>query len=205
MRRLYAGTRMLEDAVAAEPFAQFHRWLGDAVAAGLPEPNAMVLATVHADGAPGARHVLLKELDDDGFVFFTNHGSTKAADIATNPAVALCFPWFPMGRQVSVQGEAARISVEESRAYWARRPLESQRGAWASRQSEVVESRDSLERRLSDVEGRFGEQVPLPEFWGGYRVYPDVVEFWQGAPARLHDRLRYRRTADGWHLQRLAP
>src|SRR5690625_6341883 len=178
MRRNYAVTRMLEEAVAAEQFAQFHRWLGDAVAAGLPEPNAMVLATVHADGAPGARHVLLKELDDDGFVFFTNHGSTKAADIATNPAVALCFPWFPMGRQVSVQGEAARISVEESRAYWARRPLESQRGAWASRQSEVVEARDARERRLAGVEGRCGEQGPRPAVSGGDRAARRVVQGW---------------------------
>jgi pyridoxamine 5'-phosphate oxidase len=205
MRRNYPTERLLESAVASEPFAQFHSWLRAAVAAGLPEPNAMVLATATSDGRPSARHVLLKELDDTGFVFFTNLGSRKAAEISANPAVSLCFPWFAMARQVVASGTAAPVSRGETEKYWATRPRESQLGAWASDQSSVIASRAELEAAAASAAARFPETVPVPPFWGGFRVSPHTVEFWQGGPARLHDRLRYTRTEDGWRLQRLAP
>jgi pyridoxamine 5'-phosphate oxidase len=205
MRRPYPPVRLLESDVAASPFDQFRQWLDDAIAARLPEPNAMVLATATPDGRPSARHVLLKELDESGFVFFTNHGSRKAAEIASNPAVSLCFPWFAIGRQVVVCGSASPVSRAETEAYWATRPRESQVGAWASDQSSVIASRAELEARAEKVAARFPDDVPTPEFWGGYRVVPDTVEFWQGAPGRLHDRLRYARTDGGWRIERLAP
>jgi pyridoxamine 5'-phosphate oxidase len=165
----------------------------------------MVLATATADGRPSARLVLLKELDDTGFVFFTNIGSRKAAEIAANPAVALCFPWFAIERQVVVAGTASPVARAETEAYWATRPRESQLGAWASEQSTLIGSRAELEARAAAAAERFPDVVPLPEFWGGYRVEPESVEFWQGGPGRLHDRLCYRRTRDGWRLERLAP
>lgn len=205
MRRTYPSGRLLEAAAAQEPMVQFREWLAAAVSAGLPEPNAMVLATATPDGRPSARHVLLKDVDDVGFVFFTNHGSRKAAEIAANPAVALCFPWFAMARQVMVCGRAAPIPRTAVEEYWATRPRESQIGAWASRQSAVIGSRADLEAAAAAMDRRFAGPVPLPDFWGGYRVEPDSVEFWQGAPGRLHDRLRYARTTHGWRLERLAP
>jgi pyridoxamine 5'-phosphate oxidase len=208
MRRRYDRGRLLESDVAPEPFEQFRRWLADAVRDGsVVEPNAMVLATVGADGRPSTRHVLLKELDARGFVFFTNYGSRKAAEMAANPSVSLCLPWVPLQRQVVVEGEARRVPREESAAYWGTRPRESQLGAWASDQSRVVPSRAHLEARLAEVSARFPQEVPLPEQWGGYVVVPSAVEFWQGGPGRLHDRLRYRRAAaqGGWLLERLAP
>jgi pyridoxamine 5'-phosphate oxidase len=207
MRRPYDRGRLLESDVAAEPFGQFRRWLADAVAAGVVEPNAMVLATADSCGRPSARHVLLKELDDRGFVFFTNYGSHKAADLTVNHAAALCFPWVFLERQVVAGGTVSRVTREESAAYWATRPRESQLGAWASEQSRVVASRNELEARLAEVARRFPDAVPLPDWWGGYRLVPDSVEFWQGGPARLHDRLRYRRVGDGssWVLERLSP
>lgn len=191
--------------MAVDPFAQFRSWLHDAVTAGLPEPNAMVLATAAADGAPSTRHVLLKELDSKGFVFFTNQGSRKVSEMTQNPHVSLCFPWFSMERQVVVCGTASPVAREESEAYWNTRPRESQIGAWASPQSAVISSREELEAAAADVAGRFPDDVPLPDFWGGFRVVPQTVEFWQGGPGRLHDRLRYRRADGHWELQRLAP
>lgn len=205
MRRPYSAPRLLESDVAPEPFAQFRAWLADAVAAALPEPNAMVLATTTPDGRPSARHVLLKELDDAGFVFFTNYRSRKAAEITANPAVSLCFPWFAIERQVVICGSASQVSRAETEAYWATRPRDSQLGAWASTQSAVIGSRAELESAAAAAAERFPSAVPVPDFWGGYRVLPDSVEFWQGAPARLHDRLRYVRAEHGWHLERLAP
>jgi pyridoxamine 5'-phosphate oxidase len=205
MRRIYPSERLLESAVADEPFALFRRWLATAVECRLPEPNAMVLATATPDGQPSARHVLLKELDDSGFVFFTNLGSRKAAEISANPAVSMCFPWFAMARQVVVCGTAAPISRTETDAYWATRPRESQLGAWASDQSSVIGSRAELEAAAEAAARRFPGTVPVPSFWGGFRVTPDTVEFWQGAPARLHDRLRYTRAGSEWRLERLAP
>jgi pyridoxamine 5'-phosphate oxidase len=205
MRMNYPAGRLLEAEAAVDPIAQFRAWLAEAVAAGLPEPNAMVLATAAPDGRPSARHVLLKDIDDDGFVFFTNHASRKAVEMVANPAVALCFPWFAMARQVVVNGTAAQIPRSAVEEYWAGRPRDSQVGAWASRQSAVIGSRADLEAAARAAAQRFPGPVPLPEFWGGYRVEPEEVEFWQGAPGRLHDRLRYTRTDDGWRLERLAP
>jgi pyridoxamine 5'-phosphate oxidase len=205
MRRRYPTEPLLESAVANEPFAVFNSWFVAAVECGLPEPNAMVLATATPDGRPSTRHVLLKELDDSGFVFFTNLGSRKATEISANPRVSLCFPWFAMARQVVVCGTAAMVSRTETEAYWVTRPRESQLGAWVSEQSSVIESRAELEAEAVAAAERFPESVPVPPFWGGYRVVPDTVEFWQGGPARLHDRLLYSRTDGGWRLQRLAP
>jgi pyridoxamine 5'-phosphate oxidase len=205
MRRNYPTERLLESAVADEPFALFRRWLAAAVGCQLPEPNAMVLATATSDGRPRARHVLLKELDGSGFVFFTNLGSRKAADISANPAVSLCFPWFAMARQVIACGTAAPVTRPEVEAYWVTRPRESQLSAWASDQVSVIGSRAELEAAAAAAAERFPETVPAPPYWGGYRVVPDTVEFWQGGPARLHDRLRYTRTDGGWRLERLAP
>ncbi|HET6920476.1 MAG TPA: pyridoxamine 5'-phosphate oxidase [Jiangellaceae bacterium] len=205
MRRNYPAERLLESALADEPFMVFRSWLAAAIDCGLPEPNAMALATATPDGRPRARHVLLKELDDSGFVFFTNLGSRKAADISVNPAVSLCFPWFAMARQVVVTGTAEPVTRAETEAYWVTRPRESQLSAWASDQSSVIGSRAELEAAAEAAAERFPEAVPVPPFWGGYRVVPDTVEFWQGGPARLHDRLRYQRTDGGWRLERLAP
>lgn len=205
MRRRYAAARLLERDVAAEPYAQFRTWLHDAVTAGLPEPNAMVLSTATTDGRPSSRHVLLKELDVHGFVFFTNHGSRKATELAANPWASLCFPWFGMERQVVAAGAVSRVADEESIAYWVTRPRESQLGAWASDQSSVIGSRAELEQAAREVDRRFPDDVPLPPFWGGYRVVPESVEFWQGGPGRLHDRIRYRRGAEAWVIERLAP
>jgi pyridoxamine 5'-phosphate oxidase len=205
MRMHYPVGRLLESDVAAEPVAQFRVWLAAAVAAGLPEPNAMVLATATPDGRPSARHVLLKEVDAAGFVFFTNHGSRKAMEMTANPVVALCFPWFAMARQVVVNGTVAQLPRSAVEDYWTTRPRDSQIGAWASRQSAVISSRSDLEAAAAAAARRFPGPVPLPEYWGGYRVEPEEVEFWQGAPGRLHDRLRYTRAVDGWQLERLAP
>lgn len=208
MRRAYSARRLLEADAPTEPYPLFHAWLGDAVRAGVPEPNAMVLATVDEAGRPSTRHVLLKELDATGFVFFTNLNSRKAAEIAANPEVSLCFPWFAMERQVVVCGAAGTVARAEAAAYWATRPRESQLGAWASDQSAVITSRGVLDTRVAEAAERFPREVPLPEFWGGFRVTPRTVEFWQGGPARLHDRLRYvREVSEGaaWRLERLAP
>ncbi len=205
MRRNYPTERLVESAIAAEPFAQFRNWLRAAVAVGLPEPNAMALATATSDGRPSVRHVLLKELDESGFIFFTNLGSRKAVEIAANPAVSLCFPWFAMARQVVASGRAAQVTRAETEKYWATRPRESQLGAWASDQSAVIGSRAELETAAAEAATRFPKTVPVPPYWGGFRVTPDTVEFWQGGRARLHDRLRYTRTDRGWRLDRLAP
>lgn len=205
MRRRYDRQPLVETDLAATPDEQFARWLGDAVRAGLVEPNAMVLSTVH-DGEARSRHVLLKQADADGFVFYTNLGSDKAHDMAVAPSVSLCFPWFPMQRQVIVTGTALRVPREEAWVYWHSRPRESQIGAWASHQSAVIGSRAELEEQAAAVAARFPGDIPLPDFWGGYRVRAAAVEFWQGGPGRLHDRLRYRRAdAGGWLVERLAP
>jgi pyridoxamine 5'-phosphate oxidase len=202
----YSLGTLTESAVLADPIAQFQRWFDEALAAGIPEANAMTLATADKSGAPSARVVLLKWIDSRGFSFFTNYDSRKGRELARNPRAALCFYWQPLERQVRIEGAVEKTSREESEAYFRTRPLEAQIGAWVSRQSEVIESRDELERRQAEVAARFaGAPVPLPDFWGGYRVVPESVEFWQGRPGRLHDRLRYERSAGAWVIRRLSP
>lgn len=206
LRREYAKQALDEQSVAAEPLAQFRIWFDAALASGIVEPNAMVLSTADADGRPSARVVLLKDIDDRGLSFYTNYNSRKADDIAANPRVSLTFWWQELERQVRVEGRAEQLAESESDLYFASRPRGSRLGAWASPQSAVVASREELEHALEEVETRFGDgDVARPPHWGGYRVVPDVVEFWQGRPARLHDRIRYRRSSDKWLIERLAP
>jgi pyridoxamine 5'-phosphate oxidase len=205
----YLGDHLLESEAPRDPYALFARWLADAFAAKeggvLPEPTAMVVATSHG-GRPSARTVLLKEATPQGFVFFTNYRSHKGAELAENPLVALHFGWYPLQRQVRVEGVSARVSRAESEAYFATRPRGSQLGAWASAQSSEVASLEALTDSYAAAEERFaGQDVPCPEHWGGYRVTPDLVEFWQGQPSRMHDRLLYRESSVGWQAVRLAP
>ena len=208
MRERYAGLGLSEATVPADPLQLFAEWFTDAVAAGLPEPNAMVLATVTPDGWPQARTVLLKGFSPDGLRFFTNTTSAKGDELATTPRAALVFPWHAISRQVRVVGEVTPLGPAEVAEYFASRPRESQLGAWASPQSRVVGSRADLDRLLAEAARRFpvGTTVPVPPGWGGYRVAPVTWEFWVGRPGRLHDRLRYRRRpGEAWVLDRLAP
>jgi pyridoxamine 5'-phosphate oxidase len=191
---------------AADPLRQFNRWFDAAAAAGLRLPNSMTLATVSAEGHPSARMVLLKGIEQGGFVFYTNYESDKARDLDSRPHAALVFHWKSLERQVRIAGRVERVSAEDSDAYFATRPLGSQHSAWASPQSTVVANRAWLEERAQDYAARFETNVPRPPFWGGYRVLPEMIEFWQGRDDRLHDRLLYRRQADGtWIIERLAP
>ena len=207
-----AGT--LEDGdLPADPLTAFLGWFAEAERVGLPEPNAMVLSTADAAGSPSSHTVLLKQADARGFVCFTNLTSRKGRELAANPRAALVFPWFAMHRQVTVTGSASLIGRDEVDEYFASRPRGSRIGAWASRQSTVIDGREGLEARFAELDARFGDAVPTPEFWGGWLIRPDAVEFWQGRPSRLHDRLRFRRisedaelgAADGWVLERLSP
>ena len=206
LRRDYAAGGLSEADLLPDPVAMFRRWMHDAVTAGLHEPNAFVLATVGADGAPASRIVLLKGLDDRGFVFFTNYASRKGGELDAEPRVAMLFPWHVLERQVRVEGVARRLSDAENDAYFATRPRVSQVGAWASPQSQVVRDRADLDERYAAVLRRFADgDVPRPEHWGGFCVAPEAVELWQGRIGRMHDRLRYRRTPEGWVTERLAP
>lgn len=205
LRREYrqAGLRALD--MDPDPLRQFARWMEDALAANLREPTAVTLATADADGSPSARTVLLKGYED-GFVFYTNYHSRKARELDANPRAALVAYWAPFERQVVVAGVVARVSPEESDAYFRTRPRGSQIGAWASEQSSVIAGREVLERRFAELEREFaGRDVPRPPHWGGYRLTPDTITFWQGRPDRLHDRLRYRKHGGRWVLERLAP
>jgi pyridoxamine 5'-phosphate oxidase len=198
---------MLEDEVEPDPLAQFKRWYAEAVAAGIQLPEAMMLATATPDGAPSARMVLLKGIDERGFVFFTNYESRKGRELEVNPRAALVFHW-PQNprRQVSARGTVERLPPEESAEYFRTRPFGSRIGAWASRQSEVIPGREGLERSFAELEAEHAEgEVPRPPWWGGYVLHPDTVEFWQNRPNRLHDRLRYRRSGEDWVLERLSP
>jgi pyridoxamine 5'-phosphate oxidase len=196
-----------EDMLAADPHDQFDRWMTDVIEAGLPEPTAMVLATVSAAGQPRARTVLLKGHDKDGFTFFTNRTSRKGTDLDQVPRACLLFPWHAIHRQVIVEGTVTRITAEASAAYFRTRPRGSQLAAWASRQSTVISSRQELDDRYELMERRWPDdaEVPLPEFWGGYLVTPQSIEFWHGRLNRMHDRLRYRRADQRWVVERLAP
>ena len=208
LRSSYARAGVDEVDLATDPLRQLRSWLADSVDAGLPEPNAIVVATADLAGRPSVRYVLLKGLDERGLVFYTNHGSAKAADLDANPWASVLFPWHALERQVRVTGAVSRVSREESAAYFARRPRGSQVGAWASRQTEVAASRADLDASYAAYEERWpeGTDVPLPDFWGGYRVAIETAEFWQGRHNRLHDRLRYRRCRDEtWTVERLWP
>jgi pyridoxamine 5'-phosphate oxidase len=192
--------------VDPDPVVQFGRWFDDARAADLVEPSAMTLATASADGVPSARMVLLRGVDQRGFVFYTNYESRKAAELAANPRAALVFWWGALQRQVRVEGPVQPTSQEESAAYFRTRPPASRLSAWASPQSRVIPDREVLDRRVAELAARHPDgDVPLPPFWGGYRLVPEVVELWQQRPNRLHDRLRYTRTPGGWRIERLAP
>lgn len=210
LRVAYSARGLDEGELAPDPVEQFHRWLADAVAAELPEPNAMVVATATPQGLPSARHVLLKGCDQRGFAFYTSASSRKGRELAANPRATLCFPWFPLERQVIVEGPVEAVDRDEAADYFRSRPWGSRISAWASRQSSVVGSRAELEQSFAEYAARWpeGGEVPMPAWWGGLRIVPEAVEFWQGRVGRLHDRLRYRRTPEdgvGWVVERLAP
>jgi pyridoxamine 5'-phosphate oxidase len=194
------------EVMADNPMEQFARWMADAAAV-LPEPTAMVLATVSAQGLPRARTVLLKAHDQSGFTFYTNRTSRKGQDLAASPRACVVFPWYPLHRQVTAEGRVTMMSQRDSEPYYRSRAHGSQIGAWASRQSTVLESRKQLDDRVAELERRWpeGTTVPMPDFWGGYLLEPETVEFWQGGQHRLHDRLRYRGDGTGWTIERLSP
>jgi pyridoxamine 5'-phosphate oxidase len=206
LRSEYSGEPFRRGDLDPDPVKQFTRWFEQAREVAQPEVNACALATAGLDGRPTARTVLLKYFDVDGFVFFTNLESRKAREIAENASVAMLFYWQTLERQVSIRGQAERISTKEAMRYFARRPRGSQLGAWVSEQSAVITSRSMLEMKLDELKRKFkAGKVPLPSFWGGYRVRPDEIEFWQGRASRLHDRLRYRLVDTAWVIERLAP
>lgn len=205
-RESYTRSGLTEGDLADDPFEQFERWYAEARDAGIVEPNAMVVSTVSPDGAPSSRTVLLKGFSTEGFTFFTNTASRKGSDLAHNPRCAVLFPWHPLERQVRIDGLARELSREDVEAYFSQRPRGSQLGAHASHQSRVVAGREELEAAYGRIEAQFdGQPVPVPEEWGGYRVEPEAVEFWQGRPGRMHDRLVYRREGEKWRTERLAP
>lgn len=207
LRRSYARASLTEADLAEDPFTQVHAWLDAAVEGGLTEPNAMVLATAAPDGTPSARTVLLKGIDERGFVLFTNLDSRKGREMRANPRASLVFPWYEIDRQVVVVGDVEQVSREEVAAYFRTRPHDSRLGAWASAQSTVLPDRSTLDARFAELAEQYpeGTEVPLPDRWGGFRVVPETVELWQGRSSRLHDRLRYRRTGTGWTVDRLSP
>jgi pyridoxamine 5'-phosphate oxidase len=206
LRNEYSGELLGRSDLDPDPVQQFARWFGQAREVQQPEVNACALATAGLDGRPNARTVLLKYFDIDGFVFFTNTESRKSREIAENPQVAMLFFWQTLERQVNIRGRAEKIGMTEAMRYFARRPRGSQLGAWVSEQSAVLTSRSVLEMKLDEIKRKFASgDVPLPSFWGGYRVRPEEIEFWQGRASRLHDRFRYRLVDDAWIIERLAP
>jgi pyridoxamine 5'-phosphate oxidase len=205
-RKEYSLAGLSEKDLARDPFRQFEKWFQEAEAAKIHEPNAAILATAAKDGSPSARTVLLKGIDGRGFVFYTNYNSRKGRELEANPRAAYLFPWFALERQVIVEGSVAKIAREESEAYFHSRPRASQLAAWASAQSSIISGREELESAMKAVEKKYsGVEAPLPPNWGGFRIAPDSVEFWQGRRSRLHDRLRYRRDGTSWTIERLAP
>jgi pyridoxamine 5'-phosphate oxidase len=205
LRRDYAGKALTKALVDADPIVQFNKWLDEALSSEITDANAMLLTTVDAECRPSSRVVLLKGLSENGFVFFTNYESKKAADLAKNQNVSLTFFWPQLQRQVHISGTAEMISAAESASYFKSRPYDSQIGAWASHQSSVIESRAALEARFDEMRAKYSEDVPLPPFWGGYRVEPTQIEFWQGRASRLHDRIVYRLAGHDWRIERLSP
>jgi pyridoxamine 5'-phosphate oxidase len=205
LREDYKQQSLNETDILADPIAQFERWFSHAIASKVPEPNAMTLATVSAEGQPRARIVLLKALESGGFSFFTNYNSQKGKDLAQEPRAALLFCWLELERQVRIEGIVKKVSEAESDKYFAVRPALSRLGAWASEQSHVIKNRQVLEASMAKYQAQYGENAPRPEHWGGYVMTPHTMEFWQGRRSRLHDRLRYTRAADQWRIERLAP
>ena len=206
IRREYNREELLEENLAANPIDQFSEWFSQALETEFMEANAMTLATVDKDGKPSSRIVLLKGVDGDGFRFFSNYGSRKGKELEENPHAALCFFWPVLERQVRIEGKVQKLGREESQAYFEQRPRMSQLGAWASYQSQTVHSREELEKNFKEVEEQFANQeVPTPEFWGGYVLEPSSIEFWQGRQGRLHDRMKYSRVDGEWNVQRLSP
>jgi len=205
IRRDYELKTLDESHVDRDPMKQFGVWMVEAIHAQVPEPTAMTLSTVDTKGRPSGRIVLLKGVDPRGFVFFTNYESRKGREMAANPQVALTFMWKELERQVRIEGRIEQVSAEESTAYYETRPLGARIGAWASPQSEVIDNRGWLEKRWEQLSAEYGESPKRPPHWGGYRVLPDYLEFWQGRRSRLHDRITYRRTGEAWKLARLAP
>lgn len=206
MRRDFESEGLDRDALDNNPIKQFQTWFSDARETGILEPNAMSLATTGGDGMPDIRTVLLKYFDESGFVFYTNYGSRKARELEENPKAALLFPWIALNRQVRIQGKVEKVSRSESLRYFASRPRNSQIGAWVSEQSRAITSRGLLEQKVAEMKRRFSAgEIPLPDFWGGYRVVPERIEFWQGRPSRLHDRFEYVKQDDGWIIDRLQP
>jgi pyridoxamine 5'-phosphate oxidase len=205
LRVSYEQGELNESDINHNPLDQFNKWLQEAIKNQVPEPNAMVLATVNKDGQPGARNVLLKSADDNGFIFFSNKHSDKASDLKQNPNCTLLFSWLSQHRQVIVKGTAEEISKEESNTYFQTRPYGSRISAWVSEQSQVIKNREELEIKVKEVMDKYPENVPMPNHWGGYLVKPESIEFWQGRPSRLHDRIRFTKKANTWSIERIAP
>lgn len=206
MRRDFESEGLNQETLDTSPIKQFERWFEEARTAGILEPNAMSLATTGSNNMPDLRTVLLKYFDERGFVFYTNYHSQKAQEIAENPRAAILFPWLALNRQVRLRGKVEKISKAESMRYFTSRPRGSQIGAWVSEQSKAITSRGLLEQKVAEMKQKFSDgEIPLPSFWGGYRIVPEHFEFWQGRPSRLHDRFEYERKNDDWLIQRLQP
>jgi len=205
LRVSYEQGELNESDITHNPLDQFNKWLQEAIKNQVPEPNAMVLATVNKDGKPAARNVLLKSADENGFIFFSNKQSDKASDLKQNSNCTLLFSWLSQHRQVIVKGKAEEISKEESNTYFQTRPYGSRISAWVSNQSQVIKNREELEKRVKEFMDKYPENVPMPDHWGGYLVQPESIEFWQGRPSRLHDRIRFIKKANAWTIERISP